>query len=207
MAIRVIVRDVHHVRVFTSRHAPTIRAVSIVEKVKTRVVSVPRALAQACRAVLPSQGNLVVSHVPAIVLVLIIIREKKVATSPVSRVIVPVLSMVSRVRESKVVTSHVRAVTNPVAISHVRVAINPVAVINPVAAINSVLSTVSRVRANRAVISPVEVTSLVSRVDISLVVAISLVSRAVISPVVAISLSAVALRSNVAAMIPMPSIR
>ena len=205
MAIRVIVRDVHHVRVFISRHVLTIRAVSIVERVKTRAASVPRDLAQACKAVLPSPGNMV-SHVQAIVLVPIIIREKKVATSPVSKVIVHVLSMVSRARESKAVTSLVKVVTNPVAISHVRAVTNPVVVISPVAAINSVLSMVSRVRANRAVISPVAAISLASRVVISPVVAISLASRAVISPVVAISLSAVALRSNVATMIPMPSI-
>jgi hypothetical protein len=42
-----IVRDVHHVRVFTSRHAPTTRAVSIAEKIKRMEASVLRVLVQA----------------------------------------------------------------------------------------------------------------------------------------------------------------
>ena len=206
MVIKVIVRDVHRVRVFTNRHALTIRA-TIVEKVKTREVSVLKALAQVCRAALLSPGNMV-SPVAAIVLVPVIIREKKEVTSPASRVIVPVhntaskkaaivpvRSMASRVRESKaaissvVVTSSVRVATSLVAvISHVlsmvsparesKVATSPAAVISPVAVISNVLSMASPVRA-----------------------VISHASRA------AMVLSAVALRSSVAAMIPMRSIR
>jgi len=206
VAIRVIVRDVPRVRVFTNRHALTTRAVSIVEKVKTRAVSVPRALVQAYRALLPSLEN-IVSHVQAIVLVLIIIKAKKVATSPVSRVIVPVLSMVSRARVSKVVTSPVNraVISSVVAIS--LVVTNPVVVTSLVAVINSVLSMVSLVRASRVVTSPVVAISPVSKAVTNPVVVISLVSRVVISSVVAMLPSVVALRSSVAAMIPMPSTR
>ena len=220
MVIRVIVQDAHHVLVSINRHVLTTRAVLIVEKVKTRAVSVPRALAQAYRAVLPSPGS-TVSHAMAIVLAPVIIREKNSVSSHVMA-IVPVLSLVSRVRANKAAISPV-AVTSPVeVISPVRAAINPVVVTSLVVAINSVLSLVSRVRANKVnMVSPAVAISPV-RVVTSPVAAISLVSRAVISPVVAISrvsqgnsvsrvvamlLSAVALRSNVVPTIPMRSIR
>jgi hypothetical protein len=208
VVIRVIVQDVHHVRVFISRHVLTTRAVSIVEKVKTRVVSVPRVLAQACRAVLHNNPGNTVSHaVAAIVLVPVIIREKKVVTSLVAAISpvvatspVPKENMVSRVAAISLVS---------------RAAISLVALISPV------LSMASRVRENRentvslvAAISPVVATSLVavislvSRVVTSRVVAISLVSRGAMLPSVVVMVPSVAaLRSSVVPMTPMQSIR
>lgn len=194
MAIKVIVLDVHRVRVFTNRHAPIIRVVSIAEKVKTRVVSVPRVLVQACRAAHHSPEENMVSHaVAAIVLVPVIIKEeKKAAISPVSRAAIALVhNMVS-----SVVAISLAVVISPVS----RVAISLAAAISPVAVISHVLNMVSLVRENRVVISPVVATSLV-RAVISLMAVISPVSRVVMLP------SVVASRSSVAAMIPMPSIR
>ena len=212
MVIKVIVRDVHRVRVFINRHALTIRAL-IVEKVKTREVSVLKALAQVCRAALLRPENMV-SPVAAIVLVPVIIREKREVSSPVSRVIapvhntaskkvaiVPVRSMASRVRESKAAISPVAAISSVVVTSSVRVAISLVVVIS------HVLSMVSPVRENRVAISPAAVISPVAA--ISSVRSMASPARVAISPAsrAAMVLSAVALRSSVAAMIPMRSIR
>ncbi len=213
MAIKVIVLDVHRVRVFTNRHAPIIRVVSIAEKVKTRVVSVPRVLVQACRAARHSPESMVSHAVAAIVLVPVIIREeKKAAISPVSRAaivlvlsmvskaaIVLVLSMVSRVRESKAnMASSVVAISLAAAISPVsRVAISLAEATSPVSRVVMASSVVAT--SSVAVTSKVA-TSLRANM-VSLVAAISPVSRVVLVP------SVVASRSSVAAMIPMPSIR
>ena len=198
MAIKVIVLDVHRVRVFTNRHAPIIRVVSIAEKVKTRVVSVPRVLVQACRAAHHSPGENMVSHaVAAIVLVPVIIKEEKKAAISLVAAISPVVATSLVLKENMV--SRVAVISLVAVISPV-VVISLVAVISPVAVISHVLNMVSLVRENRVVISPVVATSLV-RAVISLVAVISPVSRVVMVP------SVVASRNSVAAMIPMPSIR
>ena len=177
VAIKVIVLGVHRVRVFTNRHAPIIRVVSIAEKVKTRVVSVPRVLVQACRAAHHSPEENMVSHaVAAIVLVPVIIKEEKKAAISLVAAISPVVATSLVLKENMV--SRVAA-------------ISLVAVISPVVATSrvAVISLVSRVVTSRVV-----AISLVSRV-------------ATLLSVVAMVPSVVVSRNSVAAMIPMLSIR
>jgi hypothetical protein len=102
----ITVQDVHHVHVFTSRPVLTHQADLTVVRMKTREVSVQRALVAVCRVSHVHRENMV-SHVAAIVPVTTII--KKAAISLVSRVVtVPVLSMDS-LRLKNSVSSHVVA--------------------------------------------------------------------------------------------------
>jgi hypothetical protein len=104
----ITVQDVHHVHVFTSRPVLTHQADLTVVRMKTREVSVQRALVAVCRVSHVHRENMV-SHVAAIVPVTTII--KKAAISLVSRVVtVPVLSMDS-LRLKNSVSSHVVAIS------------------------------------------------------------------------------------------------
>jgi hypothetical protein len=123
-ATRVVIKlitvlDVHHVHVFTSRPVLTHQADLIVVRMKTREVSVPRALVAVCR-VSHVHRESIVSHVAAIVPVTTIIRLKNsvsshvVVISLVSRVVtVPVLNMVS-LKKAAISLVSSRVVTVPV---------------------------------------------------------------------------------------------
>jgi len=94
VAIRVIVQDAHHVHVFINHVPITHREDSIVIRIKTRVVSALRALAQVYRVQLLSVEVIVlvttITARVAISLVLVSSMDSRVAIS-----LVPVLSMVS----------------------------------------------------------------------------------------------------------------
>jgi hypothetical protein len=169
----ITVQDVHHVHVFTSRPVLTHQADLTVVRMKTREVSVQRALVAVCRVSHVHRENMV-SHVAAIVPVTTII--KKAAISLVSRVVtVPVLST-DNLRLKNSVSSHVVAIS----LVNSRVVTVPV------------LST-DNLRLKNSVSSHVVATSLASsRVVIVLVHNMVSLRKAVtslvaISPVVAIS--------------------
>ena len=169
----ITVQDVHHVHVFTSRPVLTHQADLTVVRMKTREVSVQRALVAVCRVSHVHRENMV-SHVAAIVPVTTII--KKAAISLDSRVVTaPVLSTDS-LRLKNSVSSHV------VAISLVNSRVVTVPVPNMVS-----------LRLKNSVSSHVVATSLASsRVVIVLVHNMVSLRKAVtslvaISPVVAIS--------------------
>jgi hypothetical protein len=177
VAIKVIVRDAHHVHVFISHVLTQHREGIIVIRIKTREVSVLRALAQACRVQLLSMA--------AIVLVTIIIMRVAISLVLVSSMVsskatVPVHSMVSS-----------KAIVLAIISRRVKVAISPV------------LSMVSRANTDSLVvaISPVSrVVMLPSAVATNNVVAISPVSRAVMVLSAVVTSSAVAI-SNVPTII------
>ena len=199
VVIRVIVRDVRHVHVFTSRVPTTVRAASIVIRIRRKAASVPRALVPVCRAAaLPSvaamqrhtsiRGRRIIIMRGAIVLVrstassrAAIVLVRSTVSSRV--VIVPVRSMVSRAaivpattsrqKERRVVTSLVSSMVSPVR-----------------AAISSVVVMASLVRVVTASSAKAAISSVA--------VTVSLVRAATVSSVAAIV-------SARRAMIPMPS--
>ena len=180
--IKVIAPDVHLVHVFISQNPIAHRAATIVTKVRMRVVSAPRDLAQVCRVALLSQENMVSSAAAIVPATIIIMRE----------VIVPVSSMVRAVT-----VSHVRAVmvslVRAVTVSLVRAVMVSSLVRVDMASLVRAVTVSSLARA-------VTVSSLARAVMDSLVRAVTAISR------VAISSVRVALSPSVATTIPMQSI-
>ena len=185
VAIRATVPDVHHVRVFISRHVPIIRAVLIV--IRKKAVSVPRALAQVCRMLPLSPAN-TTSSVVVIALVPIIIMRVVIAlaTTTANRV-VTVPDIISRPKVKRLVISLVSSMVSLVraVISNVVVTASPVRV--AISLVSSMVSPVSSmVSLVRVVISSVAVTA---------------------SPVRVVMVSSVAVIASILlAMIPMQNI-
>jgi hypothetical protein len=183
VVIKVIVLDVHHVRVFISHGLTAIRVATIVTRIRKRVDSVLKVSVQVCSRMPLS--------VAAIVLVPTTIM-RKAATSLVRVVINPVAAM-----DSKVV------------ISLVRVAISSVAVTVSVLRTAIVLATIIIMRKAatslvRVVTSSVAV--MVSRAAISPVRVATSNAAAMVSSAVVMVSSVAAIASIPPAMILMPSI-
>ena len=188
--IKVIAPDVHLVHVFISQNPIAHRAATIVTKVRMRVVSAPRDLAQVCRVALLSQENMVSSAAAIVPATIIIMRE----------VIVPVSSMVRAVT-----VSHVRAVmvslVRAVTVSLVRaVTVSLVRAVMVSSLVRVDMASLVRAVTVSSLARAVTVSSLARAVMDSLVRAVTAISR------VAISSVRVALSPSVATTIPMQSI-
>jgi hypothetical protein len=143
----ITVQDVHHVHVFTSRPVLTHQADLTVVRMKTREVSVQRALVAVCRVSHVHRENMV-SHVAAIVPVTTIIKKAAISLVNSRVVTVPVLSTDS-LRLKNSVSSHV--VATSLASSRVvivlvhnmvslRKAVTSLVAISPVVAISRVVT-------------------------------------------------------------------